>query len=146
MEANVKNEDEKDHERERRSDEGYRVGNKRPPRHTQFKPGVSGNPKGRRKGSVNLRTRVQQGLRKTVVVSKNGRPTRMVVADVISNRLLESSMKGDLKSIQYVVRSDEDATATEAANQIEARDIDLPDRDSLRLIFRRMRDLVDEDE
>ena len=70
MEVNVKNEDEKNRERETRSDEDYRVGNKRPPRHTQFKPGVSGNPKGRRKGSVNLRTRVQRRLRKTVVVTR----------------------------------------------------------------------------
>jgi hypothetical protein len=30
----------------------YQVGNKRPPRHTQFKPGVSGNPGGVRKGTV----------------------------------------------------------------------------------------------
>jgi hypothetical protein len=29
----------------------------------------------------------------------------MVVAEVVSNRLLESSMKGDLKSIQYVTHS-----------------------------------------
>jgi hypothetical protein len=146
MEVSMRSEDETDHERDRRSDEDYRVGNKRPPRHSQFKPGVSGNPKGRRKGSVNLRTRVQRGLRKTIVVSKNGRPTRMVVAEVISNRLLESSMKGDLKSIQYVAESDEDGAATETANQVEAGYIDLPDKDSLRLIFRRMRDLVDADE
>jgi hypothetical protein len=99
-----------------------------------------------RKGSVNLRTRVQRGLRKTIVVSKNGRPTRMVVAEVISNRLLESSMKGDLKSIQYVAQSDEDVPATETASQVEAGDTDLPDKDSLRLIARRIRDLIDEDE
>ena len=85
-------------------------------------------------------------MRKTIVVSKNGRPTRMVVAEVISNRLLELSMKGDLKSIQYVAQSDEDGAATETANQVEAGDIDLLDKDSLRLIFRRMRDLVDADE
>ena len=142
----MRNEDETDQERDRRSDEDYRVGNKKPPRHSQFKPGVSGNPKGRRKGSVNLRTRVQRGLRKTIVVSKNGRPTRMVVAEVISNRLLESSMKGDLRSIQYVAQSDEDVPATETASQVEAGDTDLPDKDSLRLIARRIRDLIDEDE
>ncbi len=57
----MRNEDETDHEHDRRSDEDYRVGNKRPPRHSQFKPGVSGNPKGRRKGSVNLRSANSSG-------------------------------------------------------------------------------------
>ena len=74
-------------------------------RATQFKPGVSGNPKGRPKGSVNLRTRVQQGLRRTIVVNKNGRPTRMAVLDVISNRVLghddarDERRKGGAKQI-----------------------------------------------
>ena len=33
----------RDEERSWRSDEEYRVGDERPPRHSQFKPGVSGN-------------------------------------------------------------------------------------------------------
>ena len=55
-------------------------------------------------------------------------------------------MKGDLKSIQYVAQSEEDEAANETAHQVEAGDMDLPDKDSLRLIARRIRDLVDEDE
>ena len=91
-------------------DAPYAVGNKKPPRHTQFKPGFSGNPDGRPKGSVNLRTRVRQGLRKSIMVNKNGRPTRMQVLDVIAKPMssaspcfaIELSMKGDLKAIQWV--------------------------------------------
>ena len=37
----------------------YEVGNKRPPRHTQFKPGVSGNPGGVRKGTVFVSERMK---------------------------------------------------------------------------------------
>ena len=36
--------------------ENYIVGYGKPPDHTQFKPGQSGNPHGRRKGSKNYRT------------------------------------------------------------------------------------------
>ena len=113
-------------------DAPYAVGNKKPPRHTQFKPGFSGNPDGRPKGSVNLRTRVRQGLRKSIMVNKNGRPTRMPVLEVIANRLLESSMKGDLKAIQWVDQSDQEATANEMAKHGEAEDIGLPNKEALR--------------
>jgi hypothetical protein len=41
----------------------YEVGDQRPPKHSRFKPGQSGNPRGRPKGSVNLRTRISQQLR-----------------------------------------------------------------------------------
>ena len=39
------------------------VGYKRPPRATQFKPGQSGNPKGRTKGSLNIANVLAQTLR-----------------------------------------------------------------------------------
>ena len=116
-------------------DAPYEVGNKKPPRAVQAR--FSGNPKGRPKGSVNLRTRVRQGLRKSIVVTKNGRPTRMPVLDVIANRLLESSMKGDLKAIQWVGQSDQEATANEMAKHGEAEDIGLPNKEALRLLGER---------
>ena len=37
-------------------DHTFSVGYGKPPAHTQFKPGQSGNPKGRRKGQRNVRT------------------------------------------------------------------------------------------
>ena len=56
----------------------------------------------------------------------------MPVLDVIANRLLESSMKGDLKAIQWVVQSDQEATANEMAKHGEAEDIGLPNKEALR--------------
>jgi hypothetical protein len=40
----------------------YSVGYGRPPKHTRFKPGRSGNPKGRPRGSRNLSTEMQKVL------------------------------------------------------------------------------------
>ena len=135
--SNSSDKDKADRGNDTAPDAPYEVGNKKPPRHTQFKPGFSGNPKGRPKGSVNLRTRVRQGLRKSIVVTKNGRPTRMPVLEVIANRLLESSMKGDLKAIQWVDQSDQEATANEMVKYSEAEDIGLPNKEALRLLGER---------
>ena len=135
--SNSSDKDKADRGNDTPPDAPYEVRNKKPPRHAQFKPGFSGNPKGRPKGSVNLRTRVRQGLRKSIVVTKNGRPTRMPVLDVIANRLLESSMKGDLKAIQWVDQSDQEATANEMAKHGEAEDIGLPNKEALRLLGER---------
>lgn len=42
---------------------GYRVGYGKPPKHSQFKKGASGNPRGRRKGSKNRSTLIRQAAR-----------------------------------------------------------------------------------
>jgi hypothetical protein len=144
--SNSNERDEADRGNDSSPESDYRVGNKKPPRHSQFKPGVSGNRKGRPKGRLNLQTRVHQALRKSVVVNNHGRPTRMPVMDVITNRLVEASMKGDLKAIHFVMQSDQEATSVETAKQGEAEDISLPKNESLRLILGRMRDLIGEDE
>ena len=44
----------------------YEVGYRRPPVHTRFQAGVSGNPSGRRKGAKNLRTLVENILREKI--------------------------------------------------------------------------------
>jgi hypothetical protein len=42
---------------------GYRVGYGKPPKHSKFKKGVSGNPRGRRPGSRNRSTLIGQASR-----------------------------------------------------------------------------------
>jgi Family of unknown function (DUF5681) len=57
----------------KRADVGYR----KPPKSTQFKPGRSGNPKGRPKGVQNLETDLQQTLRAPVEI-KNAKGIRTI--------------------------------------------------------------------
>lgn len=44
----------------------YKVGPGKPPKHTRFKPGQSGNPKGRPKGSQNVKTVLNKVGRESV--------------------------------------------------------------------------------
>src|SRR5271154_925175 len=87
----------------------YEVGDRHPPKHSRFKPGQSGNPKGRPKGSVNLRTRITQQLRQPVTVTRNGRPVKMRKVDLIALQIVDSAAKGNLQAVQLAVRLDDEA-------------------------------------
>lgn len=81
-----------------------RVGYKRPPKEHQFKPGRSGNPRGRPKGSRSLPEEVRAALRKTVVVTEEGRRRRITVVEATLRRLVERALaKGDLRAIQHIL-------------------------------------------
>src|ERR671921_152968 len=54
-------------------DEPYEVGYKKPPEHTRFQPGTSGNPKGRQKGVNNLATDIKNALASKITVRSGGK-------------------------------------------------------------------------
>src|SRR5689334_24983502 len=50
----------------------YEVGYGRPPRHTRFAKGQSGNPRGRPCGAKNFTTLLEEALNEPVTVTENG--------------------------------------------------------------------------
>lgn len=82
----------------------YEVGYKKPPTHSQFKPGQSGNPKGRPKGSISLPEQVRQALGKQIKVTGNGRRGRISVLEAILQRLTELAIsKGEIRAIERML-------------------------------------------
>jgi uncharacterized protein (UPF0216 family) len=51
----------------------YKVGYKKPPLHSRFQKGQSGNPRGRPRGSKNFSTLLTEALNEPVVVTEDGR-------------------------------------------------------------------------
>jgi hypothetical protein len=79
------------------------VGYKRPPKHTRFQPGQSGNPKGRPKGTRNFTTDVKATLKALVKVSRDGIPHRISTQEAALLRLREKALSGDTRALDRLL-------------------------------------------
>ena len=70
------------------------VGYGKPPKSGQFKPGQSGNPRGRPKGARNVNTLMQRELARKVVASVDGERKSISALDVIVRQLIQDGLKG----------------------------------------------------
>jgi hypothetical protein len=106
----------------RRKTGDYEVGYGKPPKHTQFKPGQSGNPRGRPKGSQNLATLVEEALAELVTVKEGGRQARISKGKAAATQLVNKAAAADLRAIrillalqrQTAIGSDADASSSPA--------------------------------
>jgi hypothetical protein len=79
-------------------DPNFKVGYGRPPEATKFKPGYSGNPSGRPKGSKSLATLALKHLQSMVTVRENGRERRMSKLDVgVTKMINRFADQGDVR-------------------------------------------------
>ena len=81
----------------------YDVGYAKPPSRTRFKPGQSGNPRGRPRGAKNFVTAIEGELRARVTVTENGRRKRVTKREVIAKRLVNCAAEGDLRAIPLLL-------------------------------------------
>ena len=113
------------------------VGYGKPPKHTQFKPGQSGNPNGRPKGTRNFKTDVHEALRAPVKVRNDGRVNKMTRQRASLETLCVKALKGDQRALEQLLRLgeryDEPKPAVDAP-------IEASDQAILDAYFRRMMD------
>ena len=104
------------------------VGYKRPPRKHRFKPGHSGNPRGRTKGAKGLKTILKKELSGRVRITENGKTRTISKMELLIKRLVEKGGKGDFKSLAKLLdlgtivfgMDDEDQSATVLTREEQA--------------------------
>jgi hypothetical protein len=92
----------------------YDVGFGKPPVHTRFKPGRSGNPKGRPKGSKNFKTLVNEELDRPVTIKEGGKEKTISRREAMAKQLVKQAVTGDHKAMRVVLGIEGLTTAEDA--------------------------------
>jgi hypothetical protein len=81
----------------------YTIGKGKPPQHTRFQKGRSGNPKGRRKGSKNVTTLLEQVLNERVAITENGKRKTITKLEAMLKQLANKAASGDHRAIKLLM-------------------------------------------
>jgi Family of unknown function (DUF5681) len=82
----------------------HECGYGKPPKHTQFRKGRSGNPKGRPLGSRNASTLLDEALKERVMVSENGGRRREITKlEAILKQLVNKAAQGDPRATRLLL-------------------------------------------
>jgi hypothetical protein len=91
------------------------VGYGKPPCHTRFEKGQSGNPKGRPSGAKNLSTLLNEALNECVIVAEDGGRRKITKREAIVKRIVNRSTTADLRAVKILLdmlRDSESRTQT----------------------------------
>src|SRR5215216_1898977 len=109
----------------------YPVGYGKPPVHTQFKKGVSGNPRGKKKGQKGLKAVVEDVFQQKVSIRTVRGIRRVTKLDALVQKLMNDALTGDPRAVVQVVRLAKEAGLTQEAGVIEAAAQELSEEDNL---------------
>jgi hypothetical protein len=75
-----------------------------PPEHSQFKPGQSGNPSGRAKGSQNFKTLFNKILNEEISLREGSDVKKLSKAEAIVRGVVIGALKGDIRNVAILFR------------------------------------------
>lgn len=81
-----------------------RIGYGRPPLATRFRPGQSGNPRGRPKGALNFSTVIASALSERVAVTENGCRRRITKLEAAIKQLVNRAAAGEARATALLIQ------------------------------------------
>lgn len=99
-------------------EEPYEVGYGKPPRHAQFQPGKSGNPKGRPRESKSPFTLLREELQQKVTLREGDKVTTVTKQKAIMKRIVNDTLSGKVSPTRLLFP---------LLQVFEAQDVSAPD-------------------
>jgi Family of unknown function (DUF5681) len=115
----------------KRTDVGYG----RPPREHQFKPGQSGNQRGRPKGSKNEATIINELLNRKIEIRQNGKARKISLLEGILLKFAEDALKGNSKSAAFLLSRKQQLDSSEPSQDPV---LDMDDQEVLEFYTRQL--------
>lgn len=97
----------------KRGEPTYDVGYGKPPVHSRFKPGQSGNPKGKKKGTKGFKSVVTSILNEKVSVKTHRGTKKIAKVEALIHANLTNALKGDPKATDRILKLARDVGLTE---------------------------------
>lgn len=85
------------------SPNNYDVGYKKPPAATRFKPGRSGNPKGRPNGTKNFATDLTEELQERITVRDGGKEKKISKQRALIKATVAKALRGETRAAQVLI-------------------------------------------
>ena len=120
------------------------VGYGKPPENTRFKKGVSGNPKGRPRGRLNVATVFMKTLRERVVINENGQRRKVSKLEAAVKQLVNKAASGDQRSMRLLVDLARDAENKQNAGADQQQLISAADQEVIEDIVRRFAEIEED--
>lgn len=109
-------------------DSAYEIGFGKPPKHSRFRKGLSGNPKGRPRGKRNLATVLERTLQEKIVINENGERRTVTKLEAAVKQLVNKAAAGDLAALRQLTALAGSAVAQgveTATNQLDGADLEV---------------------
>ena len=92
------------HDKYDQAGQAYAVGYAKPPSRSRFRPGQSGNVKGRPRGRKNLKTLIKQAMTATITVQEGTSGRQVTKLEGVVLRQLQNALKGNDRSAMAVIK------------------------------------------
>ena len=116
-----------------------KVGRGNPPKHTQFRKGTTGNPKGRPKGSKNLSTYLMEAARDQVSATVGGKTRKISKLQATAMQLATKAAGGDQAAMGKLLDWIDEIETRAAAVKPSQFPLSAPDIEVLRAAYERMK-------